>query len=699
LAENPQLNQWIGFEADGTVRVATGKVELGQGLVTALAQIAAEELDVPLDRIRIISGETERSPDEWYTAGSLSIETSGTSIRLVCAEVRALFLDHLGLRLNCPATELSVTDGRFLRCGQETGLDYWALAESVDLARPASGTALAKHPREFRIVGHSIPRLDLPAKISRAPFLHDLAPAGILHARVLRQPSPGARLVSLDEGAVGRAAGGCVEVIRDGDFVAFLSDDERAAVAAATAAHGSAVWEGGQRLDPETGQARWLMAQPTVDRVIEIGAKTAAVESLRTIEAVYSRPFIAHASIGPVCALALYKDHRLSVWTQSQGVFQLRAAIAEALGLDARSVAVVHRQGAGCYGHNGADDVAFDAALLATRVPGRTVRVEWSREDDLSSAPFGSAMAIKMSAGLDRAGRPVDWTMEVWSGTHGQRPGMNGGVNLLGAQALTRSPPAPAPADVPDAVGAGGMRNAVALYDLAGQLLIHHFIPRLPVRTSSLRGLGAFANVFAIECFVDELAQAAGHDPVAYRLAMLSDPRARRVIETAAAMSDWQPNAESGSGRGKGLGFARYKNRSGYAAVVADVEVEETVRLLRAWCAVDAGFVINPDGLMNQIEGGIIQAASWTLKEEVRFAAGRIASVTWEDYPILRFSEVPEVEVEVIQAPGEPSLGVGEVAQGPTAAAIGNAVARALGARIRELPLTRDRIMSALLAA
>jgi CO/xanthine dehydrogenase Mo-binding subunit len=311
---------------------------------------------------------------------------------------------------------------------------------------------------------------------------------------------------------------------------------------------------------------------------------------------------------------------------------------------------------------------------------------------------MGSAMVVGLRAVLDANARPADWTIEIWSPVHAQRPGMNGHANLLGAEALPDAAPPPAEInDVADEAGGGATRNAQALYDLPRRKLVHHLLPDVPVRTSSLRGLGAFANIFAIESFMDELAEIAGEDPVAYRLSLMSDPRGRRVIETAAEMADWI-RATAGDGRARGLGFARYKNRAAYAAVVAEVEVDEQVRLTRVWAAVDAGLVVNPDGAANQIEGGIIQAASWTLKEGVRFADGRVASDSWESYPILRFCEVPEIDIRFIEARHQPALGLGEASLGPTAAAIGNAVTRALGRRIRALPLTRERIMATLLA-
>jgi nicotinate dehydrogenase subunit B len=696
LTDNPRLDRWVGFESDRTVRISTGKVELGQGVLTALVQIAAEELDVPPARIRLVSGVTAQSPNEGYTAGSRSIEESGGSIRLVCAEVRGLFLDHIAGVLDCPRSELAINDGAVLRKGEPTGFDYWSLNEKIDLARPATGTAPVKRPAEFRIIGGNLARLDLPAKITGEAFVHDVTPAGVKHSRVVREPRRGARLKSIDEAAIRRATHDRVELVRDGDFLAVVADDETAAMQAVDAVRRHCVWEGGVSLPTDAGQPAFMMSQPSKDRVIESGAAPSE-SAVRTHEATYSRPFIAHASLAPSCALALFADGRLTVWSHAQGVYQLRNSIARALGLKPDDVTVLHRQGAGCYGHNGADDAGLDAALIARRMPGRTVRLQWSREDELSAAPFGSAMTVRMRATLDARGRPLEWTHELWSAVHGQRPGMAGNINLLSAAALPNAPPPPEPVDVPDAGGGGGVRNAFTLYDFPRQRVVHHLVTQMPVRTSSLRTLGGFANVFAAESFIDELADAAGEDPVSYRLSLMSEPRARRVIETAARMCGWSGRGERGSGTARGFGFARYKNKAGYAAVVAEVEVDEAVRVKQIWCAVDGGLIISPDGARNQIEGGAIQATSWTLKEAVRFDDGRVASITWEDYPILRFSEVPAVEIELIDAQDQPPLGLGEVVHGPTAAAIGNAVAHALGARIRDLPLTRERIMAAVL--
>jgi CO/xanthine dehydrogenase Mo-binding subunit len=513
----------------------------------------------------------------------------------------------------------------------------------------------------------------------------------------LRQPWRGARLASIDEAALRKAARAPIDILREGEFLAITSDSEPAAMRAAEAARALARWDGGTPPPADVGTLDWLKAQSARSRTVDTGAPSPAAGN-RVVEASYSRPFVTYGSIGPSCALASYADGRLTVWSHTQGPAVLRDWLARSLRLDPTVVVVLHRQGAGAYGHNTADDAAFDAAFIALRHPSRAVRVQWSREDEFTAAPISTAMAIHLRAVLDADAKPADWSIEIWSPPHAQRPGMNGNSNFAGEAALPNPPPLKPLGDVPDERGGGATRNAVAIYDLPRHRLIHHLLPEVPMRTSSLRGLGAWANVFAIESFIDELAEVAGEDPVSYRLSLLSDPRARRVVETAAEMSGWFDRRPLGEGRARGFGFARYKNIASFAAVVAEVEVAEEVRLKRVWCAADAGLVISPDGARNQVEGGIIMGASFVMREQVRFANGRVATTSWDDYPILRFRDIPEIEIRMIDNPNEPALGLGEASVGPTGAAIGNAVARALGRRIRDLPLTRERIVDTLLS-
>jgi nicotinate dehydrogenase subunit B len=694
LADNPRLDRWVTFPAPGKVTVGTGRVELGQGVLTAMAQIAADELGVAMGRITIRSGDTEFTPNEGYTAGSQSIQFGGVAMRQACADVRGLFLEQAAKVLGCSAGELGIRDGAILRDGTPTGQDYWTLAGAVDLTAKATGSGKRKAVADFASIGQNSPRLDLPAKIfGERAFIHDMVLEGMVHARVVRQPNRGAAIEAIDEQAIKRAAKAPIDFVRNGNFLAIVSKDESAVDAAALAASNQVTWKSVEKPRPLQQEAAWLMQRPSEDRIIG-PAEPADAQGRERFEATYTKPHIAHASISPSCGLALYKDGQLTVWTHCQGVFPLRAALARALKLDASKIIVQHVQGAGCYGHNGADDAAADAAIIAMKMPGKPVRVRWRREEEFIYEPKQPAMTVKVRALVDADGKPSDWTAEIWSGNHNGRPG--GGNALLPEEALSDYTPLPPANEVPEANGGGATRNAEPLYDIAQKRIVHHLVRETPVRVSSLRGLGAMANIFALECAVDELAERAGRDPVAYRLSITSDPRARAVIEKAAAMANWDAKAPSGSGSGRGIAFARYKNRAGYAAVVVELEVEETIRLRHVWCAADAGLVVNPDGAINQLEGGVIQSASWVLKEQVRFDNG-VSSFDWETYPVLKFSEVPEIDIELINTKDETPLGVGEATAGPTAAAIGNAVSHALGARIRDLPMTRERIMATLL--
>ena len=697
LRDNPRPGQWIAFEPDRRVRLATGKVELGQGVLTALIQIAAEELGVDPSRFRIVSGDTDAAPEEGFTAGSQSIEASGGSIRLVAAELRARFLSAAALRLNCAPAALDVVDGAIMQDGTATALDYWTLAPAVDFDTPATGTAPLRAPDSFRYIGKALARVDLPGKLFGGWFIHDLRTERPLHARSLHRPWPGAALAPLDEAAIARAAGGDVTLFRSGDFAAVVAATEALAERALEAAEARARWSGGTPRAIVPSEPLALLDAEATERTLDVpAARVDAATAVARVTARYLRPYLAHASIGPSVALALWDGAHLTVDTHSQGVGMLRVALAQALEVPLTAVSVRHRPGAGCYGHNGADDVALDAALVARAHSGHWVRVQWTRAQELSVVPFGSAMVVDLAAELDAAGRPVGWAMGVTSGTHGQRPGHNGRTNLLAAEALPGATPTPPAPDVPDAAGFGGLRNAIALYDLPEQRITHHLVARPRLRTSSMRGLGAHGNVFALESFIDELALHAGADPLAYRLGLLSDARARRVLEAVAGMSGWEARPAGGEGTGWGIAFSRYKNRAAYVALVAEIAVDQAIVLRRVWCAVDAGLIINPDGAANQIEGGVIQAASWTVKEQVRVGPEGVETNGWERYPILTFAEVPEVTVRLVGEATDPPLGLGEVALGPTAAAIGNALADALGVRVREMPLTRERIAAVL---
>jgi CO/xanthine dehydrogenase Mo-binding subunit len=694
IQQNPRLETWLRFESNQTVRLSVGKVEIGQGVLTALTQIAAEELDVDLDRISILSGDTSEAPDEGSTASSLSIEMSGRSVRIASSELRERVTRRLAQRLNCAPEEIEVEDGAFTRAGQATGFDYWNFVSGVDFAEPISGTARAKDPATYRIVGQPIPRKDLIAKVTTGGFIQDMVRPGMAHARVLRQPARGARLAALDEAAIHRSARGAFEIVRVGNFVAFVGADETVVHRAAQAAPNHARWENVRQLTPAMGEAAYFRGQPHQDRFV--GDASPPTETGRSAEATYSRPYVAHAAIAPSCALAEFRDGHMSVWSHTQAVYPLRNTIADILGLGRDKVTVRHAHGAGCYGHNGADDAALDAAVIAQQRPGQCIRVQWRREEEFGFEPCSTAHMTRLRAALDESGKPVDWTCEVWAGSHVQRPIYGG--NMLTHEALPTPPPPPKSNDPPEAAGGGGTRNGIPLYDFPRKRIIHHLADATAIRTSSLRGLGALPNVFALECFMDELADRAGVDPLAYRLSLLSDPRARALLESVGARSGWAHRGPAGGGKGLGLAWSRYKNRAAYAAVAIEIEVDQEIRLRRVWCAVDAGLVINPDGAKNQVEGGILHAASMTLKEQVKIDGDGITSLDWNSYPILKFSEVPEIDTVIMHRPYDPTLGMGECTFGPTAAAIGNALAHALGVRVRDMPLNRDRIAAALMA-
>ncbi|HEX8663752.1 MAG TPA: molybdopterin cofactor-binding domain-containing protein [Beijerinckiaceae bacterium] len=694
LKANPRLAQWLKLSPEGSVTVSPGKVEIGQGILTALAQIAADELDVDLSRVRLVPATTAASPNEGVTSGSLSVQDCGVAVRFVCAEVRALFIAAAAQRLGVAQEALAVEDGTILGPGNAR-TSYWELADEVSLEREATCAAAPKASSVRRLAGTPVPRLDIPDKVFGTPrFIHDLTLPDMLHGRVLRPDAPRARLLGLDETAA-RAVSGLVALVRDGNFLGVVAETEEAAEAALAALRAGAQWSEGEALPDENGLAAWLKSQPVETKVVAAREAPSPSAPARTMRRAYTRPFIAHGSIAPSCAIAQWSgDTGVHVWSHCQGVYNLRSDLALVLGLKPERIVVEHVEGAGCYGHNGADDVALDAVLLARAAGGRPVRVQWSRADELARAPFGAAMCVEIEADLDGDGGIVGWRHSIWGNGHVGRPGRNETLTLLAASELEKPFPRFVATNPPLATGGGADRNSVPLYDFPSYAVTSHRLLTMPLRTSALRSLGAFANVFAIESFLDELAAERGEDPLALRLRHLSDPRARAVLEAAAARAGWAAWRPR-EGAGHGLGFARYKGTGAWCAVVAEVEVAEAVRVRRLAVAVDVGEVVNPDGVMNQIEGGAIQAASWTLKEAVRFDRARVTSDAWESYPILTFSEVPAVEVEIVNWPDERPVGAGEAAHGPTAAAIANAVHHALGVRVRDLPITRERILAA----
>jgi len=695
LKTSPYLDAWIRIDTDGGITVFTGKAELGQGFRTAFQQIAAEELDVAFGALKVVTADTKVTANEGYTSGSNSMKDSGTAIQNAAAQARELLVAEAAKRLDLPVENLRTADGAVIAPDGKR-LSYGELVAGDMLHVQAQPKSKLKNPAAYRVIGQSVPRVDIPAKVTGgAAYVQDMRLPGMVHARVVRPPSYGAQLTECDTSTVEKLPG-VVKIVRDGNFLAVVAEKEFQSIKAMNALAAATKWKETASLPKQDDLLAVLTSLPSQNTTIfERGNASAAGQ--KTIEATYTRPYQAHGSIGPSCAVAQFVDGAMTVWTHTQGVYPDRQGIAEMLRMPPASVRLIHVEGSGCYGHNGADDAAADAALIARALPGRPVRVQWMREQEHAWEPYGPAMVTKLKASLDGNGKIADWNFEVFSNTHSMRPG--GAGSMLAAQHMAQPFALPAPRPLPLPEG-GGDRNAIPFYNFPNAHVVHHFIPAMPLRISAMRALGAYHNVFSIESFMDELAALAGADPVEFRLKHLDDSRGRDVIEKAAQSFGWKAGQTSPQNRGFGFAFARYKNLAAYCAIASEVEVNRETgrpRLIRAVAAVDSGQVVNPDGLINQIEGAIVQSMSWTLYESVSFDDTRITSIDWQTYPILRFDAVPEsVEVHIINRPGQPFLGSGETGQGPAAASIANAIANATGRRLRNLPLTRKRIKEAI---
>ena len=681
LKAAPSLDRWIALET-GQIVAMTGKVELGQGILSALRLIVAEELDVDIERVRMVSASTGVTPNEGFTAGSMSLETSGAALRQAAAWARRLMLTAAARELGVSTDAMTVIDGQITAPGVNQPMDYWRVQAGrfdFDIVE----TTPEKNPADYRLVGRGHhPRLDIDAKARGSHlFLQDLR--ADLHARVMRPPSLNHRLERLDTSLAPPA-----ELVVDGSFVAVAHPDEFTATVLAAKVRESAVWrrEGEIRTDG-------TLNEHLVRHGLSIDDDPPSEPKFSSgLQATYSRPFIMHASLAPSAAWAKFYNGRLKIFSASQGIEPLRGVVARTLDMPVEDIDVDHVDGSGCYGHNGADDATLDAALVARALPGRGVLVQWRREDEHAFEPYGPAMRVGLAANIDKSGRVLDWRHDIWSFPHGGRPSpANPGVDLLAAWHLAE-PFKPSLAIAKSVTAPGGMdRNAVPLYQFPQPQVVRHPVTDSPLRTSSLRSLGAHMNVFAIESFMDELAFAAGVDPVEFRRRHLAhDKHAIRVLDAVLDLS-------GGVQGPRGMAIARYKNIQCCVAIVIEVIVSDdaSVTVQRVWIAADAGRAVDPDGLVNQLEGGTVQALSWCLKEAVTFDAEGVTSIDWNSYPILRFSEVPRMETVILDYPGLDPLGAGEATVGPASAALANAVFAAAGVRVRDLPMTPERLREA----
>lgn len=680
LREQPKINAWLEILEDGRVRVLTGKMELGQGIRTAIAQVAAEELDMDINKVAVHLAETEITPHEGYTAGSGSIEQSAMSVRYAAASARKKILELAAVKMQTDEKQLSLKNGSVTAFGGNRKMSFAEVLAGNQIEDEVKLPVALKEKSKYRYVGKSIPRSDIEKMVrGEEVYIQDLRLPGMVHARVARPNAYNAALVNIDEKQLRQKVSGILKVVRDGNFLAVVAEEEYQAVKAQVDLKQNAEWKMEASLPVTKNLKEYIQSLPTESENVKKEGNVDHRQKNDIVKASYFRPYQMHASIGPSCAIALYEKNQLFVWSHSQGVYPLRESMKHMLNMDEKDIHIKGVPGSGCYGHNGADDVAADVALIARAYPGKPVKLQWSRSDEHAWEPYGSAMVMDLEARLDGTGKISSWKYDLWSDSHSTRPGREA-AQLLPARYLKQ------PFKMQSSGFKGGAyRNSQPYYQFPNVQVDYHYF-KGPLRVSALRSLGAYANIFAIESFMDELAVKAGKDPVAFRMQHLGNARAREVLQKVQGMAKEQ---KLNANEGMGYGFSRYKNEAAWCAVAAKVVVDAAgkIQVKNMWAAIDAGEVINIDGVKNQTEGGMVQAASWTLFEEVKYDKQHITSKDWGSYPIYRFEEVPLVEVEVIQRLDEKPLGAGEAAQGPAAAAVANAVFWASGKRVRNLPI------------
>lgn len=680
LRDAPRVDQWLDVTDDGRVVARPGKVELGQGLRTALAQIVASQLDLPIEHVRVEGAATDRSPDQGQTSGSFSIEHAGVALGMAATTMRRVLLERAARHLGADAGDLEVRDGRVVCATTDTQVSFAELRSTGPVTDQVEDTDLPRW--NAPLLGQPVARDDLRRKLTGAPaYLQDLAVDGMLHARVFLPPTLDAEPEHLDLDAARRIPG-VEHVVHESRIVIVVAAREEQAVRAVARLANDTRWKRGPGIvERDTEQLlRGLPAQQHVRRRDDDAGRL--LESRPRVSATYLKPYEAHGPMSPSTAVAVEQDGSLRVRSHTQGVHPLRRELAALLDLDEDRIVVEHVDGPGCYGLTASDDAAAFSAIAARALPGRPIRLQLSIADEFTWEPHGPGMVADLTAALDD-GRIVAWRHRGISDSHSTRANGDGDRLMaawLGPQRIERP-----------WVGLGepALRNALPPYEIPALDICGDDV-RGPLRTGPLRSLGAFLNVFAVESFMDELAETAGSDPVTFRLDHLRDERARCVIEVAAERAGWEPRVGP-SGRGFGIAFARYKDTKGYAATVAEVEVDTEAggfRVARLIIACDVGVVVNADGLRNQMEGGLLQGLSRTLFEELHLTDTGVRERDWSNYGTLRFKDVPQLDVVLVDRPECPPLGAGEVATPLVPAAVANALDDAVGIRLRRLPLT-----------
>ena len=687
-----EVDSFLTLHRDGRVTIYTSKVDVGTGMRIAIAQMAAEELGVPLSRISLVDGDTATCPNNGGTGGSTGLTRGGTAVRQAAATARQALLRLASVRLSVSADTLTIASGVVRPATGGPGIPISRLLERGRFAMPVDAAAPLASAAAYTVVGTSPRRPDVPEKCTgRYTYIQDFTIPGMVHARVIRPPAIGARLVSVDEGSIAHLPG--VRTVRVESFLAVVSANEWAAIRAAREL--KAAWTEWQGL-PGHEQLEPYLRHGAIEReqtVLEKGAPGAVAGAAKTLAATYFWPCQSHASLGPSCAVADVQGTTATLWTSSQVTYGLRATLARVFGFAPEQLRVVFVEGSGSYGTNGADHAAADALLLSKTLAGPG-RVQWSRQDEHGWDPKGPQHLLDVRAGLAADDTLIAWETEMWLP-----------ANRRGARILLAAEAAGLPQDQ-GRDAAGVHENGDPSYPIDNVRVQVHWLRDTPLNPSNLRAPGKPANVFAVEGFIDEIAAHNHIDALDFRRQQLHDPRALDVLTRAAAAFKWEarpsPNprrAAAGRLTGRGMAYTRYKQAENYVATFIEVTVEAAtgaVEVQRVVCAHDCGLVVNPDALRNQIEGAITQALSRALHEEVQFDQSRVTSVDWASYPILRASEAPSIEVILLDRRDQPLWGAGEAATVPVAAALGNAIFDATAVRLRRVPFTAERVRAAL---
>ena len=684
------VDSFLAIDSDGLVTVYSGKVDLGTGVRTALTQIVAEELDVPFAKVSLIQGDTDLTPDQGVTYGSLSIQNGGVQLRQAAATARQALLQIAAARMKVAAETLTIESGTFIAADQRR-LALQALIGNQTLSIKVDKAAPLKNPDAFKIVGQSVPRLDIPGKVTgQFTFMQDFKVPGMYHGRVIRPASMGAKLHSFDENSIAGIPG-IVKIVRQESFLGVVAKTEWAAIKAMRQL--SVVWSDWAELPPATElwqhvrRTRVIKDDVTSNKGDSAGALASAPHRL---QATYDFAIHTHGSIGPSCAVAQFDGDRLTCWSASQGTHNLRKQLAAMLSLKDEQVRCVYIDGAGCYGRNAHEDAAADAALLA-RAVGAPVRVQWMREDEHGWDPKGPPTLLDMRAGIDSNGKISAWESELFI-----PDGAAGFVALVGADH--------AGLDSLGKLSPGGVIQDLAIpYTIANVKTVAHRLASTPFKPSWIRSPGRMQNSFANESFFDEIVAHQGMDPLDARLEYLDDPRGKELLERLAVTSAWRtrpkPDRHASKSTGLGLAYTKYELVRTYVGVVCEVEVNRksgVVAVKRFFVTHDCGQIINPDGLRNQIEGNVVQTVSRVMKEELQFSESKVTSVNWASYPILQFPEVPKVVIDLIDRPHELPWGAGEPTAALVPAAISNAVFNAIGVRLRSVPFTPQKVRAAI---